>query len=99
MENARCTPAQAHARVRSHILSALGVRQQDGAMVLLEVSSESWTYNYARADEWQISSMATQVDAEGHVDVQTALRQPMAALLEAGIGNQCRGARSVCLLS
>jgi len=80
MENARFTPAQAHTRVRSRILSELGLRTQGGETVLLEVSSETWTYDRSRDDQWQISSMATQVDAEGRVDVQTALRQPMAAL-------------------
>jgi len=83
MENARFTPAQAHTRVRSRILSELGLRTQGGETVLLEVSSEVWTYDRSRDDQWQISSMATQVDAEGRVDVQTALRQPMAALPEA----------------
>ena len=82
MENARYTPAQAHTRVRSRILQELGLRTQDGETVLLEVSSERWTYDRSRDTEWQISSMVTQVDAEGRVDVQTALRQPMAALSE-----------------
>ena len=80
MESARYTPEQAHARVRSRVLSELGLRTQGGETVLLEVSSETWTYDRARDNQWQISSMATQVDAEGRVDVQTALRQPMAAL-------------------
>ena len=80
MENARFTPVQAHARVRSRILSELGLRTQGGETVLLEVSQETWTYDRSRDSQWQISSMDTQVDAEGRVDVQTALRQPMAAL-------------------
>jgi hypothetical protein len=46
----------------------------------LEVSGESYTYSREDVDKWQISSMATQVDAAGQVDTQTALRQPMAAL-------------------
>lgn len=80
MENERYTPAQAHARVRSRVLQELGLRTQQGETVLLEVSGEAYTYSREDADQWQISSMATQVDAAGQVDTQTALRQPMAAL-------------------
>ena len=47
----------------------------------MEVSGEAYTYSREDADQWQISSMATQVDAAGQVDTQTALRQPMAVLL------------------
>ena len=41
MENEQYTETQAHARVRSRVLGELGLRTQQGDMVLLEVSGET----------------------------------------------------------
>ena len=78
MENEQYTETQAHARVKSRILSELGLRTQGGETVLLEVSGE--TYTYDRGREWQISSMTTEAGRDGEAVVQTAIRQPMAGL-------------------
>ena len=78
MESEQYTEAQAHARVRSRVLSELGLRTRGGETVLLEVSGETYTYN--RAGEWQISSMATEAGRDGEAVTDVAIRQPMAAL-------------------
>ena len=45
MENEEYTETQAHARVRSRVLSELGLRTQGGETVLLQVSGETYTYD------------------------------------------------------
>ena len=66
MDTARYTPAQAHAKMHSRILSELGLSRRS---LLLHVSSERWTYSRALDDEWQISSMATSGLADGAAPV------------------------------
>ncbi len=78
MENEQYSETQAHDRVKSRILSELGLRTQGGETVLMEVSGETYTYDKGR--EWQISSMTTEAGRDGEAVVQTAIRQPMAAL-------------------
>ena len=80
MESDRFTPEQAHARVRTRVLEELGLRTEGGATVLMEVSGETFLYDRSRADEWQISTLSTVVNARGQADTNVALRRPMAGL-------------------
>ena len=75
MENEQYSETQAYARVKSRVLSELGLRTQGGETVLLEVSGE--TYTYDRDGEWQISSMSTEAGRDGEAVVHVAIRQPM----------------------
>ena len=78
MESEQYSETQAHARVRSRILSELGLRTKGGETVLMEVSGE--TYTYDRNGEWQISSMSTEAGRDGEAVVDVAIREPMAGL-------------------
>ena len=78
MEQEQLTEAQAHARVKSRVLSELGLRTQGEETVLLEISGE--TYTDDRGGEWQISSMSTSAGRDGEAVVDVAIRQPMAGL-------------------
>ena len=78
MESEELSEEQAHARVRSRVLAELGLREEGGETVLLEVSGETFVYD--PAGEWQISSMSTEAGRDGEAVVDVAIRQPMAGL-------------------
>ena len=58
------------------MLKELGLQTQNGRTVLMEISDE--TFNYDRNGEWQISSLTTSVNADGHSTTEAAMRQPLA---------------------
>ena len=75
--NARLTPAERIAKVKSTVLTQLGIRTAGGKTILLEVSSE--VYSYDRDGEWFISELVTTPSEHGP-QVQAILRRPMGAL-------------------
>ena len=84
MESEEYAEEQAHARVRSRVLSELGLRTEGGdETVLLQVSGETYAYN--RVGEWQISSMATEAGRDGEAVTDVAIGQPLAALPPASL--------------
>ena len=64
------------ARVKSHVLKQLAIRTQGGATVLMEISSETFTYD--RPGEWLISSLTTEIQ-DGEAGTSALMRQPLAA--------------------
>ena len=65
-------------RIKSDVLTQLQENTEGGKQILMQMSGE--TYYYDRDGEWQISQMSTKTRADGSVNTQVLLRQPLGVL-------------------
>ena len=78
MSNLYATEEEKISKIKSNVLTQLQENTEDGKMILMQISGE--TYYYDRNGDWQISQMSTRTRPDGSADTQVLLRQPLGGL-------------------